>query len=623
MNVCLKKPGFFWLMIFLGIASFSLAADFENGSADFTHPYLSAWHPGFYSKLYGIDPYTSLTGWREYSVEGTVLVSGIECVPVHYTSSLGSDYYFYLAQDTNGNIRYLRQGDTSFLPNPPNFLPAETEDGASWDIQYLTGQHRFNIYDHDTYEENGSGYGPYSNSLFMRHYWDGALMGQIITALRWGYVQYDGQDIVVLSPAALSTVQGYVYDAWNLEPIEGATVWLGHYPPRKTTTDSQGFYRFIDLPQQYYQIEVQKQLFLDFTQTVNPPLGGTMNQDIPMIPESGVLTGRIEDALTGLPVFNSTIQLDGDENLRVNSDAQGIYRFEEVRVGDHYVHAWGPVYLCQGTPVEVIKDEETVQDFQLYPVYGSIHGTLRDSLTMAPIEGGTVQLDDLPETQIVTGADGAFVLEDVQPGEHYFQAWKNGYLFYQKRIEIAIEQSLDLGDVLLAPESTLLPEGTDFSFDEGPEGWRFFNIPGQFDVPLSSDDNGHLGLCPNGAVNCYGYWESPYIAFTPGTVYRVLFTLKSNRESPVNVPMCRLRVNSGNNQKGAFLVIDSTDDGDSSPTTTPKLYQLIFTPPTSSSSKGLTISFDLVNIGTKDDPTIWIYLEQVDIEKVTINPEED
>ena len=617
----LRKKLFPILGFFIAfLISLSPAVEFGDWSADFSNPYFSAWHPGFTLKLYGTNPDTGVTGWNQYAAQGSILVEGVKCLPVRLTTSAGGDIYLYLAQDTSGNIRYIKEGTSSFMPSPPIYFPAATSDGATWSIDYLMGQHRFTIAYHDTYPENSFGYGPYSNSVYIHHYWEGALIGLIAVAPRLGFVLYDGENVSLINEAALCTVEGTVTDAWNAGIISGATVWLDRTPPRKTTTNAQGFYRFVDIPQAYFDLEAQKTLYRNYKETIYTTLGGTVLKNIHMIPQSGVIKGKVQDAVSGLPVANATLQLDGVESTQVHTDAGGLYRMENIRVGTHYIHAWGPSHNLDGRVTEVFLDTETEENFSLSPVYGTIQGAVRNSLTMAPVAGATVQLDDMIETRIVTGADGIFQLKDVAPGVHYFQVWATGYLYYQKRLTIGLSESLNLGDVLLVPESALLPPETDFDFEEGPEGWHFHSVTPSFVAPQYTDDNGHLGLSPGGSQNCFGFWESPFIAFDPGKTYRIRFTVKSDQEDPVQVPTFRLRINSGNNQIGGLLVIDSNTDGDSSPTTFTKTYNLVYTPPSSASSVGFTISFDLVNISSGDNAGAWVYLEGVEIDSVDLVP---
>ena len=49
----------------------------------------------------------------------------------------------------------------------------------------------------------------------------------------------------------------------------------------------------------------------------------------------------------------------------------------------------------------------------------------------------------------------------------------------------------------------------DYEFGSGPEGWSFAGVVGSFNVPLSYDSAGGLGLNPAGSNNSFSYWNSP------------------------------------------------------------------------------------------------------------------
>ena len=617
-----KISGLIILTLMLLIPCYPDASDFASWSADLTHPHFSAWHPGFSSRLTGTNPDTAQYGWRQYDVTGTTILGAISCLTVHYTDSTGQNYLFYIAQDTKGNIRYLKEGDTSFLDTLPIFFPANTSNNVSWTITYLMGQLRFQIISHITYQKNTYNLGPYNNSLFMRHFWDEALLGQIVTAPRLGYVQYDGQDISTLQEAALGTLQGVVTDAWSHVLVSDASILLEGGAPRRTTSGADGSYRIIDIPQSVYSLTVQKTQYRDYKSDITTPLSTTLVLNIEMIPLSGSISGTITDIRTGSPIAGATIQMDGDDATRIQTNAAGFYRFSKVRIGSHQVQTWGAIYKFAEKTANVTTDNETVINFQLEQLNGAIKGILKNSLSGVPVEGATVQIDGLDATRVTTAVDGSFMLDNVVPGHHDVQTWLPGYFFLQIGVNVEPNQTLDMGNVQLVPTSSMLPEGTNFYFDDGAGGWNFKSFPGIMGVPLTTSSNGHLGLSPGGNTNCFGYWESPFIAFTPGKTYRMRFTLTSNLDNPQRVPNARLRINSGNNQIISLLSIDSRGGGESSPTTTPRTYDVIFTPPTSSSSDGFTISFDLINIGTDDDATAWIYLESVENEAVNIIKEQ-
>lgn len=598
------------------LAGAAFAQDFDASSADISHPYFSAWHPGLSIRLDGRNPETGILGWSKYKLDGIAVLDDINALSVAYSDSTGQNYNFYIAQDTKGNIRLLKEGGISFLSTLPIWFPATASNNVSWNIQYSTGYERFMIFQRSTYPKNAYNFGPYENSVYMRHYWSEAYLGQIVVAPRYGFVQFDGQDISSRTEAALSILEGTVQDAWSLTPLANVTVTLEGGAPRTATTNASGVYRIIDIPQGSYTITVKQASYLDYSAGISTPLTGTTTHNIDLIPQSGSISGTITDAQTGAVLANAIAQYDGNESTKVLSNASGFYRIERVRIGNHKVQAWAENYGFYESTVEVKNNSNTTLNIALQPLKGAITGVLRDALTRAPIFQGVVQLNGLESTRITTGADGVFLLSNITPGYHDFQTWGYGYVFVQKRINITANQTMNMGDVLLNPVSTLLPEGSDFYFNDSAEGWQFQSAPSFFGVPQKSDLNGHLGLSPAGSVNCYGSWESPYIAFTAGRNYRARFTIKSSLDDASKVPGIRLRINSGNYQSAAVLMIDSRGGGEFSPTMEGRTYDLLFTLPATTASSGFSISFDLINIGTEDDPNAWVYLESVEIEGI-------
>ena len=617
----MNRRRFFFLSLFLILTLHAVSdVEFESWSDDITNPYFSAWKPGFISQLYGTDPFTGVTSWIQYDVDSATTLGDVNCIRVHYTSSAGDNYYFYIAQDTDGNIRYLKEDDESFLSDPPIFFPDDLSNGSTWAVEYFTWRHRFTVAYIDDYEENDYGYGPYEDAVYIRHYYDGALLGTIAAAKRWGFVLHDGRDLYSLDKAALGTLEGVVSDAWNGEILSGVSVVLDGSAPRSMTTGSDGYYRFRDLPNLNYQVQCSLSEYEDYASYVTPQLSAVTEKNILMTPLSGTITGVITDNLSGEPIQDATVQLDWYEDTRVSTSETGEYTLNNVRIGSHTVYAWGQLHNLDSRECEVSDDEQLVIDFALSSITGSVQGTLRHMDTAVPISGATVTLNGDEDMSTTSDGNGFFRIEDITPGTHYLQADAEGFLFYQKRIGVNSNEDLNLGDVYLTPTSALTPAGTDFDFEEGPEGWRFRSTD-EFDAPEGTSSEGRLGVSPGDSTTAFGYWESPFIAFEPGKTYRARFTISSDQTDPAKAPTARLRVNSGNNQCIFMQSINSLGNGDYSPTTQPSSYDVLFTPPLSSASEGFTICFDIVNIGSEDNPEAWIYLEDIRLEAVAVTPE--
>jgi len=168
------------------------------------------------------------------------------------------------------------------------------------------------------------------------------------------------------------------------------------------------------------------------------------------------------------------------------------------------------------------------------------------------------------------------------------------------------------------PTPNLMPEEHTYTFDSGKEGWNTLTIPPDFDEPLFLEETGKIGFSPNGSANCYGSWESPYHAFTVGQKYRARFLIQTNQSDQSKVPGFRIRIQDKKSQVISFQMINSLGDGANSPTLSGMTYEVLFQPPQSALMDGYLISVDLINIGNADDPNAKIYIDTVEIKKVTV-----
>jgi len=171
-----------------------------------------------------------------------------------------------------------------------------------------------------------------------------------------------------------------------------------------------------------------------------------------------------------------------------------------------------------------------------------------------------------------------------------------------------------------SPTPTPISPPYTFNFDTGADGWVFSGKIGPFDPPAQTSAGGHLGLSPAGLSFCFGFWDSPEIQVQNGVTYRAAFSLTSSLSTGELVPACRLRVNQRNFYGSTARYIISGGDGGGAPITTPRSYNVLFTPLLSTNDGAVTLSFDICNFGPFDDANAWIYLESVTIEEVSVSP---
>ncbi len=170
------------------------------------------------------------------------------------------------------------------------------------------------------------------------------------------------------------------------------------------------------------------------------------------------------------------------------------------------------------------------------------------------------------------------------------------------------------------PTPTPIPPPYTFNFDPGAEGWVYSGAIIPFDPPAQTSSGGHLGLSPSGSSYCFGFWDSPEIVVNNGVTYKAEFSVASSLSTGELVPQCRLRANQENSYGSATREVISGGDGGGAPVTTPRTYDLLFTPLLSGADGTVTLSFDILNFDPFDDANAWIYLESVTIEEVSVTP---
>lgn len=155
-----------------------------------------------------------------------------------------------------------------------------------------------------------------------------------------------------------------------------------------------------------------------------------------------------------------------------------------------------------------------------------------------------------------------------------------------------------------------------FSTDE--EGWTFQGEVAPFDQPDSMRESGHIGLNANSSTNCFSYWFSPDVMIGNNRLYYSSWLVGSSATSPDLSVQFRLRVNQKGSWQGWGRTVNSfNQQGPSS--TEPKWYGLYFLPQVAGVDDNVvTFSFDIMSFDPGDDINSWLYLEEMNLEEVSI-----
>lgn len=224
------------------------------------------------------------------------------------------------------------------------------------------------------------------------------------------------------------TIVGTVTDENDGRPLQDALVKLEyHETVRETYTDSEGIYRFDQVPECYClkKVTASKEGYRPETQEVG--VSGVTVVDFQLMveeqePPTGTVTGKVTDVNDGEPIEGVLVEIRYNDHARTTyTDAEGWYMFEDVPEdwNPKTIEATKDGYIPESKEFDV--DGFTVVDLQLSleeqepPQHqGSLTGVVTDALTGSPLEGVTVTLAyHEVEVSALTDAEGRYAFDQV------------------------------------------------------------------------------------------------------------------------------------------------------------------------------------------------------------------
>lgn len=260
------------------------------------------------------------------------------------------------------------------------------------------------------------------------------------------------------------TIDGVVRDAATGRPLAGVTVEIRDpvffWP---TTTDLRGRFRFEDLTPCLYDISFHRS---DYARRnlvdVELAAGNPTELKVDLAP-GAVLHMQARDAggrpYVGMAQLNYASP-DGSGNFGVFLDEEGHGRFQGgLPPGRYQLTLSAPGIDVAPASADLVAGENTVRfTFARRPVappdgVRSLHGTVRDAKTGAPLPG--VRVYALRRLEANTDEHGEYVLPNLEPGECRVSATREGYGDrHLERITI-VEGEERLLDFTLEPAATV------------------------------------------------------------------------------------------------------------------------------------------------------------------------
>jgi large repetitive protein len=258
------------------------------------------------------------------------------------------------------------------------------------------------------------------------------------------------------------TLTGTVTDASTGAPIPGAGVTV---TGKSLTgwTDFAGTYVITDIPHPgQYTVKATATDYIGKTFTVgSSPWTHTMNIALVPLATKGSLTGTVIDASSNQPLPGVALTLVSDPSIAVTTDSSGVFIFSSVPKGPQEVTLSLSSYTSRTLSTPIIPGASNsvgTIPLSVLPMPASIHGTVRDAVANAPFAGVDIQTSGTDSRLSVTAGDGAYKLDNVNPGMVTVEATavtKAGY--YPARFTGQLEEG---GIMVFSPILSTAPPAT-------------------------------------------------------------------------------------------------------------------------------------------------------------------
>jgi hypothetical protein len=238
----------------------------------------------------------------------------------------------------------------------------------------------------------------------------------------------------VLSPY-YGSISGLITSSASKIGVSDVLIYIVGNSSAIATSNSSGLYFINNLSESAsgYILETRKSNY-EIKRVTSPPVTGGKNSifDFEIDFSTGTLSGIISDSSTGLGISGADIKLPG-LSIQSNSDSNGYYSIDTVPVNISGVTV---VVSKTGYSEEKVKSTSiksglyTALSIVLTPSYGTVIGSVTDSMSGSPIENVEIFLAGNRNIKGSTDALGAYQITSI-PSSYTgitIETFKNGFV---------------------------------------------------------------------------------------------------------------------------------------------------------------------------------------------------
>lgn len=244
------------------------------------------------------------------------------------------------------------------------------------------------------------------------------------------------------------TLQGYVINAFDNQPIAGAAVSVKG-TNLTAISGSDGSYRISNIPAGPQTVDAARSTFNPDQAVVNIIGDQTITEDFFLTPTVGTVSGIVRNAATNQPIPGATVMAAG---ISATSGGNGSFTLSNIPAGVQTVSATAAGFNPASASVTVIAGANVTQDIAMTPLLGTITGTITNADNGDPIAGAAITV---VETGLSTtsGSDGSFIVVNVPAGVQTLNVTASGFIAAQAAGVNVVGNGTVSQNVALSPET--------------------------------------------------------------------------------------------------------------------------------------------------------------------------